>query len=99
MRWLVEGASKVVDLGVGTGKLTSALSRYVTEVLALEPQHQMLLHLQRAAPSALVGLGLIWNVRDESIDWVAELARIAGPENSLETRAQLDRLPGFRPFE
>jgi hypothetical protein len=38
-------------------------------------------------------------VRDESIDWVAELARIAGPENSLETRAQLDRLPGFRPFE
>jgi SAM-dependent methyltransferase len=143
VRWLVEGASKIVDLGAGTGKLTSAVSRYAKEVLALEPQHQMLLHLQRAAPSALLAcsvgeslpvrsgwadvvvvaqafhwfdqqravpeirrilspggrLGLIWNVRDESIDWVAELARIAGPENSLETRAQLDRLPGFRPFE
>jgi hypothetical protein len=43
--------------------------------------------------------GLIWNVRDESVDWVAELARIAGPENSLETRLRLGRLPGFEPFE
>ncbi len=44
-------------------------------------------------------LGLIWNVRDESVGWVAELTRIAGAENSLETRARLDRLPGFEPFE
>jgi SAM-dependent methyltransferase len=143
VRWLVDGASKVVDLGAGTGKLTSALSRYVTEVLALEPQHQMLLHLRRAAPSALAAcsvaemlpvrtgwadvvivaqafhwfdqqravpelrrilspagrLGLIWNVRDESVGWVAELTRIAGPENSMGTRSRLDRLPGFEPFD
>lgn len=44
-------------------------------------------------------LGLIWNVRDESVGWVRELARIAGPENSAETRAHLDQLPGFGPFE
>ena len=143
VQWLVEGAGKVADLGAGTGKLTGALSRYATEVLALERQHQMLLHLRRAAPSALVAcsvaeslpvrsgwadavvvaqafhwfdqqlavpeirriltpggrLSLVWNVRDESHGWVAELARIAGPENSSETRARLDQLPGFRPFE
>lgn len=134
--WLVEGASRVVDLGAGTGKLTGAISRYAAEVVALEPQRQMLLHLRRAAPSALAAcsvaeslpvrsewadvvvvarafhwfdqqravpeirrilspegrLGLIWNVRDESLDWVAALARIAGPENSLETRSRLDQL-------
>ncbi|MGH2775427.1 MAG: class I SAM-dependent methyltransferase [Actinomycetota bacterium] len=143
VQWLVEGANRVVDLGAGTGKLTGALSRHSSEVLALEPQHQMLLHLRRAAPYALVAcsaaeslpvrsgwaeavvvaqafhwfdqqravpairqimspggrLGLIWNVRDETVGWVAELARIAGPENSLETRSRLDQLPGFEPFE
>lgn len=143
VRWLVDGANRVVDLGAGTGKLTGALTIYATEVLALEPQHQMLLHLRRAAPSALTAcsvaetlpvrsgwadavvvaqafhwfdqqrsvpeirrimspagrLALVWNVRDESFDWVAELARIAGPENSRETRAQLNRLPGFETFE
>ena len=143
MRWLVDGTSRVVDLGAGTGKLTGALTDYATEVLALEPQHEMLLHLRRAAPSALAAcsvaetlpvrpgwadavvvaqafhwfdqqrsvpeirrilsrtgrLALVWNVRDESFDWVAELARIAGPENSKETRARLDKLPGFEAFE
>jgi SAM-dependent methyltransferase len=143
VRWLVEGASRVVDVGAGTGKLTGTLARYASEVLALEPQHQMLLHLRRAAPSALAAcsvaemlpvrsgwadvvvvaqafhwfdqqravpelrrilspagrLGLIWNVRDESVGWVAELARIAGAENSKETRSRLDRLPGFEPFD
>jgi SAM-dependent methyltransferase len=44
-------------------------------------------------------LGLIWNVRDESVDWVGELSHLAGPENSADTRARLDRLPGFAPFE
>lgn len=143
VQWLLAGASRVADLGAGTGKLTGALSRHATEVLALEPQHRMLVHLHRSAPSALAvcsvaeslpvragwaevvvvaqafhwfdqqravpeirrilsaggRLGLVWNVRDESVGWVAELARIAGPENSAQTRAQLDELPGFRPFE
>jgi len=141
--WLVDGSSRVVDLGAGTGKLTGTVALHATEVLALEPQHQMLLHLRQAAPLALAAcslaetlpvrsgwadavvvaqafhwfdqrravpeirrvlssggrLGLIWNVRDETTDWVAALARIAGPENSSETRAGLDRLPGFEVFE
>jgi SAM-dependent methyltransferase len=49
------------------------------------------------APEGL--LGLIWNVRDESVEWVAELTRLAGPENSAATRASLARLPGFASFE
>jgi SAM-dependent methyltransferase len=44
-------------------------------------------------------LGLVWNVRDESVGWVSEMTRIAGAENSRGTRASLDRLPGFEPFE
>jgi SAM-dependent methyltransferase len=143
VEWLVDGSSRVVDLGAGTGKLTGTVVLHASEVLALEPQLQMLLHLRQAAPSALAAcspaetlpvrsgwadavvvaqafhwfdqqravpeirrvlshrgrLGLIWNVRDESTDWVAELARIAGPENSSETRAGLNRLPGFEVFE
>lgn len=141
--WLVGESRRIVDLGAGTGKLTSALVDLAPEVVALEPQHRMVQALLRTVPAALAAcstaeappveshwaeavvvaqafhwfdqeravpairrilapggvLGLIWNVRDESIDWVAELARIAGPENSMETRARLDRLPGFEPFE
>ena len=44
-------------------------------------------------------LGLIWNVRDQSVDWVACLARITGSENSAATRAGLDRLEGFDELE
>ena len=143
VRWLVGESRKIVDLGAGTGKLTSALVDLAPEVVALEPQHRMVQALRRSVPAALAVcstaeappveshwaeavvvaqafhwfdqeravpairrilapggvLGLIWNVRDESVEWVAELARIAGAENSLETRAGLDRLPGFEPFE
>ena len=44
-------------------------------------------------------LGLIWNVRDQSVDGVACLARITGSENSAATRAGLDRLEGFDELE
>jgi SAM-dependent methyltransferase len=44
-------------------------------------------------------LSLVWNVRDKSVDWVAELARIAGRDNSAATRASLDGSPYFLPFE
>jgi ubiquinone/menaquinone biosynthesis C-methylase UbiE len=142
--WLVSGARRIVDLGAGTGKLTTALGEpNDQEVLALEPQHSMMLQLRRGAPGVMLAcsvaeaipvrsrwaqavtvaqafhwfdrrravpeirrilapggvLGLIWNVRDESVDWVAQITRLAGPENSAATRAGLDRLPGFAPFE
>jgi SAM-dependent methyltransferase len=44
-------------------------------------------------------LGLIWNVRDESIDWIAELSRLASKDNSAHIRSSLKQVPLFRPFE
>jgi SAM-dependent methyltransferase len=44
-------------------------------------------------------LSLVWNVRDESVEWVAELSRIAGADNSVETRRGLQRIQGFGAFE
>jgi SAM-dependent methyltransferase len=32
------------------------------------------------------GLGLVWNVRDESVDWVAELGRLVGAHQGLAPR-------------
>jgi SAM-dependent methyltransferase len=116
--WLVpDGASTVLDLGAGTGKLTRALAARGLEVFAVDPAPNMLEQLRAAVPNAsisvgtaedipladasvdavLVGqawhwvdqdaalpqvarvlrpggtLGLIWNVRDESVPWVAKL--------------------------
>jgi SAM-dependent methyltransferase len=44
-------------------------------------------------------LSLVWNVRDESVEWVAQLSRIAGADNSVETRRGLDQVRGFGAFE
>jgi SAM-dependent methyltransferase len=44
-------------------------------------------------------LGLIWNVRDVSVDWVADLGLIAGSDNSTEIRKSLPKDPRFGPFE
>jgi SAM-dependent methyltransferase len=44
-------------------------------------------------------LALVWNVRDESVDWVAELTRITGSDNSQETRSRLKRMSHFGDFE
>lgn len=141
--WLVDGVSPVVELAAGTGKFTQVLAELGHDIVALEPQHEMLLTLRRELPEVpvacalaeaipvsarsagavvvaqawhwfdharalpeitrvlIVGgrLGLVWNVRDESVDWVARLARITGSENSAATRAGLDRLEGFDEFE
>ncbi len=46
-RWLVpEGASFVVEVGAGTGKLTRALARVAPRVLAVEPDARMLARLR-----------------------------------------------------
>jgi ubiquinone/menaquinone biosynthesis C-methylase UbiE len=44
-------------------------------------------------------LSLVWNVRDESVGWVAELTRITGRDNSTSTRMGLDPTPYFGGFE
>jgi len=121
VEWLVDdGARTVLDLGAGTGKLTSLLVREGREVIAVEPSDGMRAELQRAAPTAraLAGtadaiplpdssvdavvvaqawhwfdptsasheiarvlrpggsLGVMWNVRDDSVPWMAEFSRI-----------------------
>jgi SAM-dependent methyltransferase len=143
VRWLIGDAQRVIDLGAGTGKLTSALVARVPEVVAVEPQLSMVNQLNRAvaaahavcgraeqipirshwADSVVVAqafhwfdqeralpeiarvlephgrLGLIWNVRDESIDWIAELSRIASKDNSAHIRSSLKQVPLFRAFD
>ncbi len=130
-------------MGAGTGKLTSALLDNASEVVAVEPQHTMLLRLARDLPGAYAAcaraeelsiksgwadlviagqafhwfdqsqaltqiarvlksrghVALIWNVRDESVDWVAQLARITGSDNSKETRTTLSSSAPFGQFE
>ncbi len=119
--WLLpSGAARVLDLGAGTGKLTTALVARGLEVVALDPSRPMLAELRRACPSAeaLEGraeaipladgsvdavvvaqawhwfdaeraaveiarvlrpggtLGLVWNTRDKTVEWVTRFERV-----------------------
>jgi SAM-dependent methyltransferase len=113
----------VVDLGAGTGKFTTLLTRTGATVIAVEPVDAMRDQLAAALPAvqALDGtaqamplpaasadvvvcaqafhwfatpdalaeihrvlapggqLGLVWNVRDESVEWVAALTELVTP--------------------
>ncbi|RWZ64674.1 class I SAM-dependent methyltransferase [Labedella populi] len=125
--WMVPtSARRVLDLGAGTGKLTSALVARGLDVLAVDPSAEMLAVLDRVVPEArtLVGeaeaipvadasvdavtaaqawhwvdperagaeaarvlvpggrLALVWNIRDERVDWLRRLGEIAGSERS-----------------
>jgi SAM-dependent methyltransferase len=54
VRWLVpEGATRVLDLAAGTGKLTQALLALGVDVVAVEPDDAMRAQLEDAAPGAL----------------------------------------------
>lgn len=142
--WLLpRGATAVLDLGAGTGKLTRQLVVRGLEVVAVEPSDGMREQLQRVLPGvrALPGtaesiplpdaavdailvaqawhwvdvtravpevarvlrpggvLGLVWNSRDERVDWVAELGRImAGGVKHFDT-ANPPVGPPFEPIE
>jgi SAM-dependent methyltransferase len=113
----------VADAGAGTGKLTGVLLAAGHDVVAIDPDAQMLESLSARFPGipALIGtgeslplddasvdavtfgqawhwvdpprasveaarvlrpggaLGLFWNLRDESVDWVHELSQVMHP--------------------
>lgn len=110
-------ALRVADVGAGTGKLTRSVVELGAEVVAIDPDAQMLQNLRRnvvgvptfvgraeelplpdaALDAVLLGqawhwvdvpaasaeagrvlraggvLGLVWNIRDERVDWVRRL--------------------------
>lgn len=111
---------RVADVGAGTGKLTRVVAALGAEVVAIEPDPDMLAVLHEAVPAVptFVGtaermplpdasvdavvlgqawhwvdveaasveagrvirsggvLGLVWNLRDESVPWVARMTKI-----------------------
>ena len=127
IRWCLEPVSadrrapRVADLGAGTGILTAVLSRLGADVIAVEPDQDMLTELRRQLPgvraepgsaeaiplpdasvdAVLVGqalhwfdldlalpeiarvlvpggvLAALWNVDDDRVSWVAELAEMS----------------------
>lgn len=71
--WLVpEGATAVLDVGAGTGALTSVLAERVAHVTAVEPDARMRAVLTRRVPAAevLEGTGEVLPVADSSQDGV-----------------------------
>ena len=91
VRWALESAPgrRVLDLGAGTGKLTSTLVALGAEVTAVEPDPAMLAELRRALPAvrALPGSAEAIPLPDASVDAVLagnalhwfDMA-VAGPE-------------------
>jgi SAM-dependent methyltransferase len=124
--FLPNGPRQVADVGAGTGKLTAILQAAGHDVVAIDPDPQMLEALSARYPRipTLIGtgeslpladasvdavtfgqawhwvdppaaspevarvlrpggtLGLFWNLRDESVDWVHELGVIMHPSTA-----------------
>jgi SAM-dependent methyltransferase len=143
--WLVPaGATTVLDLGAGTGKLTRALAARGLDVVAVEPLAEMRAGLATALPAvrALEGtaeaipldddsvdaitvaqawhwvdpvrataeaarvlrpggtLGLVWNRRDERVDWVARIGAVMGSGDAeLIEMEEIEIGPPFGPTE
>ncbi len=91
VRWAIEPAPgpRVLDLGAGTGKLTSALVSVGAEVTAVEPDPAMLAELRDAVPTVTARAGSAESIPlpDASVDAVVaghalhwfDMA-VAGPE-------------------
>ena len=125
--WLLpDGPKTVADVGAGTGKLTAILQAAGHDVVAIDPDQQMLDALSARHPGipTQIGtgeslpladasvdvvtfgqawhwvdpvaaslevarvlrpggtLGLLWNLRDESVEWVHELSEIMQPSTA-----------------
>ncbi len=74
VEWALDPAPgrRVLDIGAGTGKLTSTLVTMGLEVVAVEPDPAMLAELRRALPSvrSLPGCAEAIPLPDESVDAV-----------------------------
>ncbi|QRX95121.1 class I SAM-dependent methyltransferase [Streptomyces noursei] len=91
VRWALDPAPgpRVLDLGAGTGKLTATLVALGAEVIAVEPDQEMLAELRRSLPAvrALSGGAEAIPLPDASVDAVLagnamhwfDMA-VAGPE-------------------
>lgn len=142
VEWMLGESAKVVaDVGAGTGKLSGVILASGREVIAIEPDQQMLDTLAQRHPQArgLQGnaeelplpdgsvdavtfgqawhwvdvptasreaarvlrpggvLGLIWNVRDSRVPWVAELGDIMH-QSAAEAMIDTDEVRIGEPF-
>src|SRR5215207_2820923 len=78
--WLVGDAARVLDLGAGTGKLTEALVDLDRDVIVGQAWHwferdRAVAEISRVLRRGGV-LGLAWNSRDTSVDWLREAGEI-----------------------
>ena len=95
--WLLpDGARRVLDLGAGTGKLTTRLAERGLDVVAVDPVPEMLELLTRSLPDtpALLGTAEEIPLPDDSVDavLVAQAWHWFDPERAIQEVAR-----GLRP--
>ncbi|GFM19649.1 MULTISPECIES: class I SAM-dependent methyltransferase [Mycobacteriaceae] len=98
--WLLpDGARRVLDLGAGTGKLTTRLVERGLDVVAVDPVPEMLELLTRSLPDtpALLGTAEEIPLPDDSVDavLVAQAWHWFDPERAIQEVARVLR-PGGR---